>query len=142
LTDIIRWPTPDGPEVVKRYEAGTNGQATVRKGLNKYRCLHIDTQDQSIINDGSDTETITVSVVDGLAVGEGIDPSNADVLSYDGGVAISVDGSETTKTLTNGSVEFDITTDKAADSEIEIAAKSLADHPAESDSATIEVVSQ
>jgi len=75
----------------------------------------------------------------GLDVSRGDSPT---VLDYNGDVIITVDGQQTTKTLTNGSVEFDLTTDKSAGTEIEIIAESLADHPAESDRATIEVVSQ
>jgi hypothetical protein len=55
-------------------------------------------------------------------------------------VTLFVDGQKTTKTLSNGSVSFDLTTDKPAGSEIEIVAKSLATHPAERDSAIIEVI--
>jgi hypothetical protein len=88
------------------------------------------------------TETATVEVVDGLEVARGTSPKNAAVLDCGGDVKLSVDGNETVKNLTNGSVEFDLTTDKSAGTEIEIVAESLADYPAESDSATIEVVSQ
>jgi len=103
--------------------------------------LRVTTANQEITNDGSDTETVNVAVVDGLEVMRGTDPTNATVLDYNGDVTLSVDGQQTTKTLTNGSVSFDLTTDKPAGSEIEIVAESLADHVAESDSATIEVVS-
>jgi len=106
-----------------------------------YRALRLTLADSQLANDGQDTETITVEVVDGLEVARGIDPANATVLGYDGDVTISVDGAETTKTLTNGSVSFDATTTKSAESVIEVVAENLTDHPADPDSATIEVVS-
>lgn len=105
------------------------------------RWMHLNYDDGQIQNN-TDTETIVITVVDGLEVVRGTHPTNATVLDYNGDVNLSVDGTTTTKTLTNGSVSFDLTTDKPAGSEIEIVAESLADYPAESDSATIEVVSQ
>jgi len=106
-----------------------------------YRHLRISLSDSNLINDGSDTVTLTITVVDGLEVARGTAPENASVLDYDGDVTLFVDGGELIKTLTNGSVAFDITTEKSAGSTIEVVGKSLADNPAESDSATIEVVS-
>jgi len=122
-------------------EEETNEQTALRK-VGAYRRLSVSLDDGQVTTGGSDTETVTIEVVDGLEVAEGTDPTDAAVLYYDGDVTLSVDGVETTKTLTNGRVEFDLTTEKSTDSEIEIVAESLADHPAESDSAIIEVVSQ
>lgn len=116
----------------------TDAQTAEVYGHLPYRVLQVGVSDSQLTNDGTDTETVTVEVVSGLDVARGDDPT---VLDYDGDVTISIDGNETTKALTNGTVAFDLTTDKPAGSEIEIVAKSLADHPAESDSATIEVVS-
>lgn len=79
--------------------------------------------------------------MDGLEVIRGTDSRNATVLNYDGVLYLYVDGQQTTKSLTNGSVEFDISTDKPVGSKIEIVAESLDKHPAESDTATIKVVS-
>lgn len=106
-----------------------------------YRHLRLSLNEGKILNDNTDTEKVTVEVVDGLEIARGTEPTDATVLDYDGDVTLTVDGAETTKTLTNGSVSFDLITDKQAGSEIEIIAESLADHPAEHDSATIEVVS-
>jgi hypothetical protein len=114
-------------------------QTAVENPCQSYRILNIQLETGSVKNDGTDSETVTVEVVNGLDVARGDDLT---VLDYDGEVTLSVDGQQITKTLTNGSVSFDVTTDKPAASEIEIAAESLADHPTESDSATIEVVSQ
>lgn len=107
-----------------------------------YRVMFVRLSNNQIKNNDTDVVTVSLSIVDGLEVSRDTDRVNATVLDYDGDVVLSIDGSKTTKTLTNGSVEFDLTTDKPAGSEIEIVAESLSDHPAESDSATIEVVSQ
>lgn len=107
-----------------------------------YRKLHVSLSDGQVANDDTDTETVSVAVVDGLEVARGTDPAEATVLDYDGDVALTIDGVKTTKTLSGGGVTFDVTTTKDAGETIEIVAGSLADHPAESDSATIEVVSQ
>lgn len=116
----------------------TSTQTAEVYGHIKYRQLRISLSESELINDGSDTETVTIEVVSGLDVSRGDPPT---MLDYNGDVTITVDGKQTTKTLTNGSLSFDLTTDKPAGSEIEIVAESLANHPAESDSATIEVVS-
>lgn len=116
----------------------TNNQVAVAVGHIPYRQLRISLSDGQLINNGSDTETITVKVVSGLDVARGDTPS---VLDYDGDVTVFVDGDATTKTLTNGTLSFEITSNKSAGSEIEIIAESLADHPAESDIKTIDVVS-
>jgi hypothetical protein len=119
----------------------TDAQTAEIDGHLPYRVLSLSANNGQVANDGTDTETVTVKVVDGLEVARGIDPANATVLDYDGDVTLTVDGQKTTKTVTNGSVEFDLTTDKPAGSEIDVVAESLADHPAESDSEMIEVVS-
>lgn len=120
-------------------EVTTETQTAEVYGHLPYHVFRVSLVDGSLVNDGTDTETVTVKVVNGLDVARGDDPT---VLDYDDDVTLSVDGQQTTKILTSGSVEFDLTTDKSAGSEIEIVAESLADHPAESDSATIEVVSE
>jgi len=107
-----------------------------------YRMLNITLEDQQIKGDDTETETVTIEVVSGLEVARGKDLTDATVLAYDGDVTVSVGDTVTTKTLTNGSVSFDVTTTKTAGSEIEVVAESLANHPAESDTATIEVTSQ
>jgi len=130
----------DGGVIAGEFESYSGG--TYVAYITDYRHISISKQDGSLINNGSDIETVTVEVVDGLEVARGTDPSNATVLRYNGDVTLSIDSQQTTKALTNGSVSFNLTTDKPAGSEIEIIAESLANHPAESDSATIEVVSE
>lgn len=116
----------------------TENQTAEAYGHIPYRHLRVSLSDGQLLNDGTDSETVTIEVVSGLNVVRVESPT---VLDYDGNLNLSLDGSKMTKTLTNGSVEFDITTDKQAGSEIEIVAESLADYPADPASATIEVVS-
>lgn len=130
----------DGDNFVTE-QVDTGNQVAEVYGHLPFRVFRVTLEDGQVANDDGDTETVSVKVVDGLEVARGAAHTDATVLDYDGDVTISVDGQQTTKTLTNGSVSFDITTDKAAGSEIEVSAESLADHPAESDSTTIEVVS-
>jgi len=123
-----------------RAEGKTPNQTFAFPHFSPARVTHVFIQDGQVANDGSDTETITVEVVDGLEVARGTDPAEATVLDYDGDVTLTIDGAvETTKTLTDGSVSFDVTTEKPAGTTIEIVAESLADHPAESDRVEIEV---
>lgn len=124
-----------------RAEGETPNQIFAFPHFSALKYLNVSLSDRGVVSDGTDFETVTISVVDGLEVARGTDPAEATVLDYSGDVTLSVDGSTTSKTLTNGTVSFDLTTDKPAGTEIEIVAESLADHPAESDSATIEVVS-
>jgi len=116
----------------------TGNQTAVKPEYSPRRHLQLSVSEGQLKNDGKDSATVTIKVVSGLDVARGDDPT---VLDHDGDVTLSVDGQQTTKTLTNGSVSFDLTTDKPAGSEIEIVAESLVDHPTERDSATIEVVS-
>jgi len=131
-----------------RHEAGddyvteithTDTQTAEAYGHIPYRQFSVSMSDGQILNDATATETVTIKVVSGLNIASGDEPS---VLDYSGEVSVSVDDQQTTKTFTNGTVSFDLKTDKPAGSEIEIVAESLTNHPAESDSATIEVVSQ
>jgi len=123
--------------VTEQFDTGT--QTAELKGHLPYRRLRVTPTDGTLINDGSATETVTVAVVNGLEVARGTKPSNATVLSYDGDVTLAVDGSQTVKTLSNGSVSFGVTTTKSVGSEIKIIAESLNNHPAERDSAVVEV---
>lgn len=122
----------------------THTDTQTAKTVGHIPCRHINVSisDGQLFNNNTDIETVSIRVMDGLEVARGADLENATVLDYGGDVTLSIDGVETTKTLTDGSVSFDLTTDKPAGSTIKIVAESLADHPAETDSATIEVVSQ
>lgn len=119
----------------------TDTQTAKVTGEIPYRNINLYMGSKQIINDGADAATVTIEVVDGLEVANRTDPANATVLDYDGEVAVFIDGVETTKILTGGSVSFDVTTQKSAGSTIEIVAGGLSDHPSEGDTETIEVVS-
>jgi len=116
----------------------TDEQTAKVYGHIPYRQFQVALSDNQLVNDGTATETVTIKVVSGLNIVRGDSPT---VLDYNGDMAVLVEDKEMTKTLTNGSVSFDLTTTKSAGSEIEIVAESLADHPAKSDSSSIEVVS-
>lgn len=134
--------TDDGEQIDKLIDTGTppNDPARVQPH-SAYRHLNVTLADGTVVNDDTDDEAVSIEIIDGLEVVRGTTTTDATVLDYNGDVTISVDGAEMTKTLSNGSVSFDVTTEKPAGSTIKIVAETLGDHPAESDSATIEVVS-
>jgi len=134
----IEYQHTDGDDYVTKL-IHTEVQTAEVYGHIAYRRLRVSTADGQLINDGTDTETVTINVMNGLDASRGDTPT---VLSHDGELTVTVDGQQTTKPLTNGSVAFDLTTDKPAGSEIEVTAESLSTHPAKSDSASIEVISQ
>jgi hypothetical protein len=103
-----------------------------------YRWLSVSVDDGKILNDGKDTESVTVEVINGLQVAR--DNTPADVLQYDGDVILKVNGAEMAKTLTDGRVVFDVTTEKSAGNSIDIVAKSLSNNIAKSDRAEIKVI--
>jgi len=136
---LIEYTHTDGDDYVTE-NITTDTQTAEIYGHIPYCVFVLTLQNGRVLNNGTDTESVTVSVRDGLAVARGAAPSDATVLDYSGDVMISVDGVETTKTFTNGTVSFELTTEKPAGSEIQIVSEPLADHPAERDSMTIEVV--
>ena len=104
-----------------------------------YRLLSVSPQDGKIINDGADTEKVTISVVDGLEVARGTGPAEATVLGEDHTATVEIDGSPVDVPITDGSGTKEITTTKRDGSTISVEAVGLDGVPAESDSATIEV---
>jgi hypothetical protein len=125
--------TGDG-YVTETVDTGT--QTAAITGHIPYHHLQVSGDDGQLINDGTDTERITVEVVDGLQVARGETPA---VLSYDGDVTLEIDGGETVKSVSAGTASFDITTSKAAGSVISVRGVELSDHPADSDAVSIEV---
>jgi hypothetical protein len=118
-------------------ETVETGSQTVEKvGHIPYHQLRLTDDDGQLTNDGTDTETIVVEVVNGLQRARGETP---DGLSYTGDVTVAIDGAETTKTMTDGSVSFDITTSKPAGASIAVRAINLDNHPTDTDSVSIEV---
>jgi hypothetical protein len=116
----------------------TGTQVAEITGHLPYHRLRISHDDGQLTNDGSETETVTVEVVNGLQVARGETP--ADVLAYDGDVTVAINGAETTKSVTDGSVSFDLTTSKPAGVEITVEVVGLNDHPTDTDSVSIEVL--
>lgn len=120
----------------------TESQTATIEGHLKYRVLSVSVSKDKIINDGVDTVTVTITVLDGLDIARGTDPGAATVLDYDGNVSILIEGNEMTKLATNGTVQFELTADKTAGSSLECVAVGLDGHPAEGDREVIEVVSE
>lgn len=137
MSSISHQHDPGDDYVAEQIDTGT--QTVELNGHLPYRHLWVSLDDGQVVNDGVATETVTVDLRDRLEIARGAAPATATVLAENNDVTVSVDGVETTKTLTDGSVSFEVVTEKPAGSEIEIVAESLANHPAESDSATIEV---
>jgi hypothetical protein len=115
----------------------TRNQVAKKYGHLPYRKLAVTTSDGSVATGGSDSETVTVEVISQL---DYLNNDRETTLAYGGDMTVRIDGEAVTKTLSGGSVEFTITTEKAAGETIEIVAESLAEHPAESDSTTVEVI--
>jgi hypothetical protein len=116
----------------------TETQTAETYGHLPYRQLRVSAEDGQLKNSGSDTETIIIEVINGLQLARGETP--ADVLAYDGDVTVEIDGAETTKSMTGGSVSFDVTTSKPAGASISVRAVGLNNHPVESDSVSIKPV--
>lgn len=129
----------NGPYVEElTYTATSKNSPAIMHQFEPYRWLSVSVDDGNVVNDGEETESVTVEVINGLqAVRGNIDP---DVLQYDGGVALEIDDAEMTKTLTDGRVVFDVTTEKSAGNSIDIVAKSLSNNIAKSDRADIKVI--
>lgn len=134
-----KWKHSDGDDYLELHIT-TDTQTAIDRAT-AYRWLHVSLSDTTILNDGSDSVTVTIEVIDGFEIATGTNRSNATVLPFDGDVYVEVDGAETTKTLSGGSLSFDVTTTKDSGSTIDIQATNLASVEAESHSATIEVTS-
>jgi hypothetical protein len=124
-------------KIFTKTETSANSPAMLPKD-SAYRHLQVSAEDNTIINDGTDTEAITIEVLNGLDIMRSDLPANT--LNYDGDVALEIDGAKATKTVTDGSVSFDISTSKPAGAEIVVRAVGLNDHPADADSVSVEVL--
>lgn len=116
----------------------TDTQTAEIRGHIPARHLRLSLADGQVVNDGQDTETVAVSVVSGLQVARGNTP--ADVLDEDGTATVDIDGQPVEVDLTGGTGQREVTTTAAAGTTISVEAVGLADHPAESDTAEIEVI--
>lgn len=128
----------DGDNIVRHIN--TDRQTITESPFKPYSRLLVATDDGRLANNGTDAETVAVTVRDGLKIARGTEITDTSILDHNGDVTVLIDGEAVTKTLTGGSVSFELTTEKAAGETIEIVAESLADVPAESDSAEIEVI--
>lgn len=115
----------------------TGTQVAEVTGHIPYHKLRVEADDGEIAGDGQDTETVTISVISGL---DYVSNDRETVISYSGEVTGTVDGTERTAQITDGTVSFDVTTDKPAGETMEIEAMTLGDVPADPDQATVEVV--
>lgn len=87
--------------------------------------LYLSISSGSLQNDGENTVTATVSVVDGLEVARGTDPSEASVLDDDQTATVEIDGSPTEVSVTDGSGTKEIKTERTAGSTITVRAVGL-----------------
>jgi hypothetical protein len=133
---LIEYGHKDGEQYVTE-QVDTGNQVAEIKGHIPYHKLRVETDADSIVGDGQDTVTVTVSVLSGL---DYVANGRETVISYTGEVTGTVDGTERTAEITDGRVSFEITTEKPAGETVEIEASTLADHPAQSDTVTVEIV--
>lgn len=139
-----RYPDGSGDEVVEVIEnAGREQNATVRRGIGQmYRQLVLMLEDGVLLNDGTETETLRVEIVNGLEIARGTDISNASLIIEDHTATLTVDGTEVDVTVTDGTGKTDITTTKSDGSTIDVQVAGLTSHAAsESNIKTIEVTS-
>jgi hypothetical protein len=140
-TDESDWPDSNvaRDELPVYYYDESTGNITVQGERQVTAGLRLSVSDTQLTNDGSDTVTVTATLVN-----EFVDPTqpfdDIAVLDRDDDLTVIVDGSEMTKTLSGGTLSFDITTEKSAGTNIDIAA----DHPDVSGTAnaTIEVIQE
>jgi hypothetical protein len=114
-----------------------NNPAVVHQ-FRPYHQLRLSVDDGELINDGTDTETVTVELIDGLQVVRGNTP--ADVIDAAGDVILKIDGGEITKSLIDGAVSFEISTSKPIGSTIVVRVAEVNSHPSDSESVSINVV--
>jgi hypothetical protein len=131
---------PNGDYVVAVRDTGA--QTAVIK-QNAYRQLQLSIEDGLIANDGGDTETVIVTVVDALEVAQGTDPREAAVLDYDGTASVEIDGTEHSVSISDGTGTLDYATTQPAPTTVNVQATGLDSVPAESSNVkTIEVVQE
>lgn len=120
-------------------KSGRNSPAVIPK-QSPYIHLRISVGKKEIRNDASDDVTVIIETTNGIEVCRGAELTNASVLGYNGTVKIRINEEMMMKEISDGVLSFGLKTEKPSGTSIEITAESLSDDPAESDSATIEVV--
>jgi len=88
-------------------------------------------EDGQLTNDDTDTETVTLEVVDGLEIARGADPAEATVLDYDGTATVEIGGAEHSVSINGGTGTLDYATTQPAPATVDMQATALADVPAE-----------
>lgn len=134
----ISYTHADGHKYVTKVVETDNQTAEVQ-GPIPYRHGHLSLADGSVVNDGTDTETVTVEIVDGLAVAQGTAPADATTLAEDATATLEIDGTTVDVSLTGGTGTKDITTTKSDGATIEVELVGLSTGPVDGDRVTIEV---
>lgn len=118
----------------------TDAQTAEIYGHLPYRVLVVSLADGQIVNDGTDSVTVTVEIVDGLEIARGTDRIDATILDYDGTATLKIDGTEHSVTISGGTGTLDYATTQTAPATVEVQATALDAKPAEaSETVTIEV---
>jgi hypothetical protein len=140
LMSSINYQHDAGDEFVTE-EVETGAQTAEVYGHLPYRVAHLSSEDGQLVNDGTDTETVTVELRDGLEIARGTDPANAALVAESRTVVVEIDGAEQSVDVTDGSGTVDLSTQKSAGSTITVEAVWLSDGPAlNTDSIEIEVI--
>lgn len=134
----ISYEHADGDDHVTKLVV-TDAQTAESYGSIPYRHAVLSLEDAVLLNDGVDTETIGVEIVDGLEVARGTAPEDAAVLSEDATATLSIDGATVDVSLTGGSGTKTLTTTKSDGATIEVELVALSTGPVDGDRATIEV---
>lgn len=106
-----------------------------------YRVGSISLSDGEVTNDGVDTETISIEVVDGLEVARGSSTASAPILNVSGTATIEIDGAAVSVAISSGTGTKEVTSTKSAGSTISVEVVEIDVGPIEPDTAEIEVVS-
>jgi len=118
----------------------TNTQTAETVGHLPYRVLRLSLSDGKIVNDGAETETVTVKVVDGLEIARGTNRGDATLLDYNGTVTVEIDGAEHSVSISGGVGSLDYATTQTAPTTVNVQAVALDAKPVDSsDVKTIEV---
>jgi hypothetical protein len=116
----------------------TETQTAKTRGHLPYRVARLSLEDGQLANDGTDTETVTVEIVDGLAVARGETPAVLDAES--GTLTLSIDGAEVSVPIDGGTGTKAVTTTKSGGSSIEVETVGFDGGPIDADRVSIEVI--
>ena len=134
----IRHTHSDGDDYLT-IEIETDEQTATEYGTRPYRVARLSIDDGQVANNGTDTETVGVAIVDGLDVARGTDPADASTLTESGTLTLSIDGAEVSVSISDGTGSKDVTTTKSAGSTIDVGAVGFDGGPIDPDTIEIEV---